>query len=113
MKKSYRHLPESFFHFLWKYRLFSFPLKSTQGERIEIIHPGTHNQDAGPDFQYARLRIDNTLWAGNIEIHVRGSDWLRHDHDKDRAYTSVILHVVAEHDQTARNQAGQELVTMP
>lgn len=112
MTTTYKHLPESFFHFLWKYRLLYYPLKSICGENIEVIHPGIHNNDAGPDFQYARLRVGNTLWAGNIEIHVRGSEWFRHSHEKDPAYNNVILHVVAEHDQIAVNQAGQELLTL-
>ena len=112
MKASYKHLPESFFHFLWKYRLFSLPLKGRDGENIEIISPGMHNHDAGPDFLYARVRIADTLWAGNVEIHVRGSDWYRHGHDKDPAYNNVILHVVAEDDLAAKNHAARDLQTL-
>lgn len=91
---------ESLMHYLWKYRLYEYGLfKTTKGETVEIIDPGIHNTDAGPDFFNAKVRIGNTLWAGNVEIHVRSSDWYKHGHDRDAAYTSVILHVVELPDQ--------------
>ncbi|MDT8392441.1 MAG: DUF2851 family protein [Bacteroidales bacterium] len=106
------NIPEAFFHFLWKYRSLKPGLNTTKGELLEIIDPGQHNHDSGPDFLMAKIRIGNTLWAGNVEIHIRGSDWYRHGHQSDSAYNNVVLHIVAENDIIARNQAGHELQTL-
>ncbi len=76
------------------------------GHDVEIIHPGTHNTNAGPDFFNAQLRIDNTLWAGNVEIHVTASEWVKHEHHKDASYDSCILHVVYENDTVTRRMDG-------
>ena len=73
-------------------------LRTADGEAIQVVHPGTHNTDAGPDFFNSKVRIGETLWVGNVEIHVRSSDWNRHDHSSDEAYNNVILHVVHEDD---------------
>ncbi len=89
---------EEFLHYLWKYRLFTSPLKTTSGEEIVVLSPGIHNHNAGPDFSDARLRIDGNLWAGNVEIHINSSDWLKHGHHQDPVYDSVILHVVLNND---------------
>ena len=85
---------ESLLHYTWKHRMFPLgTLKTTDGRVVEVINPGRHNTDAGPDFLDARIRIDGTLWAGMVEIHQRSSDWFRHHHDVDGAYDGVILHV--------------------
>lgn len=68
------------------------------GEPIEIVHVGLHNTHAGPDFHSSHIRIGDTLWAGNVEIHLRSSDWERHNHHTDKSYDNVILHVVGKHD---------------
>lgn len=92
-------MKEELLHFIWKYQLFDHKALFTQkGEPIEIVHPGHHNQDAGPDFLDGRIRIGNTLWAGNIELHVKASEWFGHKHDSDPAYKNVILHVVYQDD---------------
>lgn len=100
-------MKEDFLHFLWKNRLFE-PLSPVtfDGESVEIINVGRHNIHAGPDFSDARIRIARTLWAGNVEIHVRASDWNRHGHQTDPLYRNTILHVVADHDVVVRNDAG-------
>lgn len=86
---------ESVLHFVWKNRLFTpLFLKTYDGKPVEILHPGMHNRDSGPDFQNARIRIDGQLWAGNVEIHVHASHWRQHGHHLDEAYKNVILHVV-------------------
>lgn len=100
-------MSEDFLHYLWKYRLFVSSLSTTSGEPIDIISPGIHNHNEGPDFSNARLRIGETLWAGNVEIHINSSDWIRHGHQNNPVYDSVILHVVLNHD------AKQEIGTMP
>lgn len=89
---------EAFLHYLWKYRLFTSALITTTGEEVEVLSPGIHNHNAGPDFSDARLRIGSTIWAGNVEIHINSSDWQRHGHHKDPVYDSVILHVVLNND---------------
>lgn len=100
-------MKEDFLHFIWKNRLFE-PLSPVtfDGESVEIINVGRHNIHAGPDFSDARIRIARTLWAGNVEIHVRASDWNRHSHQTDPLYRNTILHVVADHDVVVRNDAG-------
>ncbi len=71
---------------------------TTRGESISVLKLGEHNHNSGPDFFNAQLSIDGQLWAGNVEIHVKSSDWYVHGHEKDKAYDNVILHVVWEHD---------------
>jgi hypothetical protein len=93
---------ESFLHFIWKYRLLQGPLTTTEGETLTVIHPGWHNHDAGPDFSTAKIKIGDTLWAGNVEIHVKASDWQKHQHQQDPAYKNIILHVVYENDQPVK-----------
>ena len=99
-------MKEELLQFIWKYQLFKHKaLFTTQGELIEIVHPGHHNHDAGPDFLDGRIRIGKTLWAGNIELHIKASEWYSHKHDTDPAYKNVILHVVYQDDlgQNKRN----------
>lgn len=90
---------ESLFQYLWKHTLYRPEgLLTLEGEPVVIMHPGVQNFDAGPDFLGARVKIGNTLWAGNIELHIRSSDWYRHSHMTDPRYKNIILHVVYEHD---------------
>jgi hypothetical protein len=92
-------MTEEFLYYLWKYRLFNFKCKTTEGQIVEVIKTGESNRDSGPDFINAKIKIGNTVWAGNVEIHLKSSDWYKHNHDKDKAYSNVILHVVYEHDK--------------
>ena len=92
-------MKEDFLHYLWKYQLFD--ISKTQGnyqEDIQVISVGLHNQNTGPDFLNAKVRIDHQLWVGNVEIHLKSSDWYSHHHENDPNYDAVILHVVWEHD---------------
>jgi len=92
-------MTEKFLHYLWKMKLLpNHQLLTSAGEIIQIISAGDHNTDAGPDFLNARIKIDNTEWAGNVEIHLNSSDWHLHHHDADKAYDNIILHVVFEND---------------
>ena len=96
---------EDFLHHIWKFsNLNSHIQYARSGQRVEIIHPGWHNHDAGPDFFNARIKIDDLEWAGNVEIHVKSSDWVLHGHSSDRAYDSVILHVVYDDDEPLKLQ---------
>ena len=92
-------MKEEFLHYVWQHRHYDFlNAKTTEGKRIQVIFPGYHNHDAGPDFLQAVVEIDGMRWVGSVEIHCRSSDWLRHRHQYDDKYKSVILHVVYEHD---------------
>ncbi|MGE0637931.1 MAG: DUF2851 family protein [Bacteroidia bacterium] len=93
-------MTEDFLHYVWKYKAFHLSgLKTLEGEPIQIIKTGEHNQDAGPDFFNARLKIGNTTWAGNIEIHLKSSDWRKHLHNNNGNYNNLILHLVYENDE--------------
>lgn len=92
-------MKEEFLHYVWQYQIWqSATLHTTTGELVQIQHPGSVNTDAGPDFFNGQLKIDDQRWAGNVEIHIRSSDWYAHKHHKDKRYNPVILHVVWEHD---------------
>lgn len=106
-------MKEELLHFVWQSKLLlSQNLVTTTGTPIIILQPGTHNNNAGPDFFNARLQIGDTLWAGNIEIHIRSSDWDRHRHSSDQAYNNVILHVVYVHDKEVLNAQGGQIPTL-
>jgi len=103
-------MKENFLHFLWRYRRFDHTdLTTSSGEKIEILHPGSLNSDAGPDFSDARLKIGETAWAGNVEMHLKSSDWELHKHQDDRAYDNVILHVVMEEDMGIHRRDGTRI----
>ena len=94
------NFPEDFLHFIWQYRLYGGQtLYTTTGEEIKVLQVGNANQHAGPDFSNAKLIIGKTTWAGNVEIHIKSSDWLLHQHQIDSAYENVILHVVYDADE--------------
>jgi len=93
-------ITEDFLHYIWKFRLFEKKdLRTTDDEEVEIFSAGMAHTDGGPDFQNARIRIGDTTWAGNVELHVSSADWKRHGHQTDNAYGSVILHVVYRDDE--------------
>lgn len=101
---------ERLLHYVWKHKLL--PLKAlltTDGEALEIIDPGLANANAGPDFFNAKVRIGQTVWAGNVEIHMRSSDWFRHGHDTDEAYDNVVLHVASVIDGDVTTASGKRL----
>ena len=99
---------EQLLHYTWKHKLY--PLKeltTSDGQRVEIVDPGLHNRNAGPDFFNAKIRIGSTMWVGNVEIHDKSSDWYQHGHDKDRRYDNVVLHVAAELDTEVMKSNGE------
>lgn len=105
-------MKEEFLHYLWKYRLYDpTKLVDNEGNIIRVINTGEYNHDSGPDFFNARLVIEGTEWAGNIEIHVRSSYFDIHGHNSDPAYDNVILHLVAENDRKVYNSKGAEILT--
>jgi len=91
---------EDLLYYIWKTKTFDIiDLKTTNDQPVDIIQFGTQNHDSGPDFSNGKIKIGDTTWVGNIEMHVYSSDWERHCHDIDKAYDNVILHVVFEHDK--------------
>lgn len=105
------NMKEEFLHFIWKQELFEKQLIADTGEEIEVISTGMHNHDSGPDFINARIKINNTIWAGNIEIHTRSENWKQHKHHIDPAYNNVILHIVASKGAKCFRQNGEQLPT--
>lgn len=106
-------MKEDFLHYVWKHQLFSKTnLQSTEFNSIEIVYPGIHNTNSGPDFLTAKIKIDDILWAGNVEIHVKSSDWYLHQHENDSNYDSVILHVVWEDDVEVFSKNNLSLPTI-
>ena len=99
---------EQLLHYTWKHKLY--PLKeltTSDGQRVEIIDPGLHNRNSGPDFFNAKIRIGSTMWVGNVEIHDKSTDWYQHGHDKDSRYDNVVLHVAAELDTEVMKSNGE------
>jgi hypothetical protein len=105
-------MTEDFLHFVWKFKLPGQNCHTAVGEVLHLLKPGDHNHDAGPDFINAQVKIGDTLWAGNIEIHIRSSDWKRHRHQFDEAYDNIILHVVFEDDLPVRRKSGELIPTL-
>jgi hypothetical protein len=106
-------ITEDLLHYIWKFRLFDkAALQSTGGEELEVFSAGMAHTDGGPDFQNARIRIGQTTWAGNVELHVASADWNRHGHQTDGAYDNVILHVVYKDDQPVHMPDGRKVPTL-
>ena len=98
---------EDFLHYVWQHQYFDkTDLRTAAGEEIQVLRPGQRNADAGPDFLSARLRLGEVEWNGAVEIHLRASDWTRHQHQTDPKYDQVILHVVGTHDADVARTNG-------
>lgn len=95
-------MTEEFLYYIWAYKLFNNELFTSSKQRITILNPGNRNTNSGPDFFNAKIYIGDTLWAGNVEIHINSSDWFNHKHHLDKAYDSVILHVVYYNDDDVK-----------
>lgn len=100
---------EEIYHYLWKTRIRGSKFTDVDGRAVEVLDPGVHNHDSGPDFFNSKLKIDGVEWVGNVEIHVKASDWFRHGHTGDPAYDNVILHVVGRSDKRVEGPDGQTL----
>lgn len=106
-------MQEDFLHYIWKHKAFNTSLlQTTNGEQVNILQFGQHNRNAGPDFFNAQIRIAEQLWAGNVEIHLKSSDWYVHHHEVDKAYDNVILHVVWQHDTEIFRNDNSEIQTL-
>lgn len=99
---------EELMQYVWHHRLWlAGELRTVDGEPVAVIDVGQLNRDAGPDFFNSKIRIGDKFWCGNVEMHVRASDWYRHGHQDNRAYDSVILHVVETNDCRVTRPDGQ------
>jgi len=106
-------MPEEFINYIWENTLFiTENIKTTDGESLKILSTGRRNYNSGPDFFNAKININGTIWAGNVEIHRRASDWNRHKHSNDKAYDNVILHVVEYADKKIYRNNGTAVATL-
>mgnify|MGYP001125283796 FL=1 len=104
---------EQLLHYVWKHKIFPLKeLKTTTGQQVEVIDTGLANSNAGPDFFNAKLKLDDVLWIGNIEIHRKSSDWFKHGHHTDASYNSVILHIASEIDTEISRSNGEKIPQM-
>jgi hypothetical protein len=106
-------MTERLLHFIWQFQYFNKSLLTTeQGETVYIAHHGQYNTNQGPDFSNAKIVIGKTTWAGNVELHLKSSDWHKHAHGGDKNYNNIILHVVWEHDEEIPDVNGNILPTL-
>jgi hypothetical protein len=104
---------EELMQYVWQHRLWiQKDLTTVDGTPVQVIDPGLLNRDAGPDFFNAKVKIGAELWSGNVELHIRASDWHRHGHDSNPAYQTVILHVVQHDDCAISRPDGQTIPQM-
>lgn len=104
---------EEFLYYVWKYKIFTdINLQTSDAKEVSILKGGIHNKNSGPDFLNAQVKIDHQLWAGNVEMHVKSSDWYLHKHEEDTNYDAVILHVVWEHDVDVFMKNNKALATL-
>ncbi len=106
-------MTEAFLQYVWRHQLMSSDrLFTTNNEEISVIKIGTFNSDAGPDFLNAKIKIGDTVWAGDVEIHIKSSNWNQHKHNRQKTYNSVILHVVSVHDKEIQTENGMDIPTL-
>ena len=104
---------ERLLQFIWQFQYFNHISLATVDEKmLQIIHQGNLNKNAGPDFSEAKIKIDSTTWIGNVELHVKSSQWLQHNHSKDKNYSNVILHVVWLHDKEIEDNNSNKIPTL-
>jgi hypothetical protein len=103
-------IKEDLLYYVWSLKTFDLDdLKTTSGQPVQIIQAGIRNQHSGPDFLHARIRIGTETWVGHVEMHVMSSDWMKHQHQDDKAFQNVILHVVYQEDEKISLPNGEEL----
>lgn len=106
-------MKEDILQYIWKFQYFNqSELRCADGSDLIIFHPGNQNSNQGPDFTQAKIKIDDTIWAGNIEVHIQSSHWNLHKHSGDSNYENIILHVVWQHDIEIKDVSGNNLPTL-
>ncbi|HIP36226.1 MAG TPA: DUF2851 family protein [Crocinitomix sp.] len=101
-------MKEEYLHYIYKTKLLGKYFTTTKQQKVEILNFGYHNHNSGPDFLECKIKIDDKIWAGHIEFHVKASDWLKHNHQSDSNYNNVILHIVYQYDTDIKS--GQYLL---
>ncbi|MBE8720728.1 DUF2851 family protein [Sphingobacterium pedocola] len=102
--------PEELLHFIWRFRLYNqLDLKTSDGEALRVVEIGQYNVNAGPDFEFACIRIGDVLWYGHVEIHINAKDWGKHGHSSDPAYDNTVLHVVWNNDFSVLRSDGTKV----
>jgi hypothetical protein len=105
-------MQEDLLQYIWRFQYFNSSEQITSaGETIQVLHPGSHNTNQGPDFTGAKIKINKTIWAGNVELHINSSDWNLHNHSSDSNFNNIILHVVWNHDTSIKDINGNDLPT--
>ena len=103
-------MKEKLLQYIWQFQYYNnTELSTINGDPLQIIHQGNFNHNQGADFSDAKIKIGNTIWAGNIELHIKSSDWNLHNHTEDKNYSNIILHVVWHHDKEIKDIAGNVL----
>jgi hypothetical protein len=106
-------LPEAFIHYVWQTKSFDQNnLLSTKGQRVQILNFGMINHNSGPDFLHSTISIDGQKWVGNVEMHINANEWYQHGHQNDKAYDTVILHVVLNNNKEIANSSGAVIPTI-
>ena len=105
-------MTEAFLQYVWQHNLLEGPLYTTEGQSVVVERAGELNRDAGPDFIDARVEIEGIRWAGNVEVHIKSSDWNIHRHSSDKNYNNVVLHVVYVHDTDIVTESGKPVATV-
>ena len=106
-------MKERLLQYIWQFQYFNRnELTTTSGDALEIIYQGNFNRNQGADFSEGKIKIGNTTWAGNIELHINASDWDLHKHSSDKNYNNIILHVVWQYDRQIKDIGGNILPTL-
>lgn len=100
-------MTEEFIHYIWFHKFFDELQETVLHENVSIIDVGLPNPHTGPDVFNAKIKRGSTIWAGNVEFHIKASDWNKHHHSLDKHFNSVILHVVLINDTVVYNQRGE------
>ena len=106
-------IKENFLHFVWRYQYFEHQdLKTSTGEEVQIFDVGKANTNAGADFKQVKLRIGDTIWQGDVEVHIKASDWKKHQHQNNPRYNQVVLHIVWQEDEPIFREDGTSIPTL-
>ncbi|WP_340153261.1 DUF2851 family protein [uncultured Marivirga sp.] len=106
-------MKEDFLHYVWRYQKFNkIDLETTDGGLVKTIKTGFAHHNSGPDFQHAKILVDEMEWNGAVEIHIKSSDWNRHHHHHDPNYENVVLHVVWQNDKPIQHPDGSKIPTI-
>ena len=104
---------EKLLQYLWNFKIFnSFDFKDMEGNELEILDFGKWNFDSGPDFLFGKIKFKNLILAGNIELHVKSSDYIFHQHSGNPEFENLILHVVFNHDMEIEELNKKNIPTL-